>query len=582
MSAFTAVLLTASATVSEYSTESQHPNGHKHPNGQGCLSDAARALPYCDTNRTLDDRLDDLATRLTIDELAQRLISGSTCPAVDKIGLPELNYRVEAIHGLEAFCMKVDGKDGTGSKVVCPTYFPTTQGVAATFNRSVFSAFGSVIGREARVWTNLNGDAKGQKPVSPSIRSPMVNILRDPRWGRSDETASECPLLSGEFGRLAVEGIQQRDKAGYYLASAEVKHFAAYNLETNAQHTRDGRKGFDAVVSAFDWQDTYAPPFAACLRDGRALAYMCSYNAVNGTPACANTFLSEHTARGKWGFEGFIESDCDAVGDLRKACIFSHSMAGQSTAWHAIARCTGVHLSRVDMASSHWQVYNLSDTDAGASALALNAGTDLDCGKTFKHGVPDAVAKGLVTRATLERAFRRAMRPLFLAGMFDGEGASEWHSLGAEAPSRDPNHALCRIAVSCVCNACRLQAVPAHRDAALDASYQSLVLLKNEGGALPFAKGRKVALVGPLAFAQAELVGPVTIGPCPGSQPGGGGDLGGGYKEDYSCIATLNASLHASGLASEVHAYHRSSEPGLTTRRVARKLMRNAPHCERA
>ena len=185
-----------------------------------------------------------------------------------------------------------------------------------------------------------------------------------------------------------------------------------------------------------------------------------------------------------------------------------------------------MHCSDAD--SDVFVSHNYTATAVEAVGKILHAGTDLDCGKTFKHGVPDAVAKGLVTRATLERAFRRAMRPLFLAGMFDGEGASEWHSLGAEAPSRDPNHALCRIAVSCVCNACRLQAVPAHRDAALDASYQSLVLLKNEGGALPFAKGRKVALVGPLAFAQAELVGPVTIGPCPGSQPGGGGDLGGG------------------------------------------------------
>jgi len=182
--------------------------GKHHPNGQGCLSDAARKLPYCDTKRSLDDRLSDLSGRLTIDELAERLTSSSTCPAVDKIGLPELNYRVEAIHGLEAFCLKV------GKEVVCPTYFPTTQGVAATFNRSVFSAFGSVVGREARIWTNLNGDGKSKKPVSPSIRSPMVNILRDPRWGRSDESASEDPLLSGEFGRLAVEGIQQRDAAG--------------------------------------------------------------------------------------------------------------------------------------------------------------------------------------------------------------------------------------------------------------------------------------------------------------------------------------------------------------------------------
>ena len=156
------------------------------PNGRGCQSAAARSLAYCDEALGLDARLRDLSGRLTVDELASRLQSGSVSAAIDRIGLPAQNYRIEAVHGLEAYCIE------DGGRVECPTYFPAPQGVAATFNRSVFADMGRVVAREARLWTNRNGLAKGRKPVGPSVRCPMVNLMRFARVAYLRTKLEEC------------------------------------------------------------------------------------------------------------------------------------------------------------------------------------------------------------------------------------------------------------------------------------------------------------------------------------------------------------------------------------------------------
>ena len=454
------------------------------PNGRGCVDKAARKLPYCDASLSVEARVRDLSSRLTLEELIPRLQSGSVSPAVERLGLPAQNYRIEANHGLEAYCLSRG--DGTAA---CPTYFPIAQGVAATFNRSVFRDLGRVVGEEARIWGNLGGLGKGRKPVGPSVRCPMVNLMRDPRWGRSDEAASEDPFLTAEFGRHVVEGLQAEDADGFVLASSEVKHFAAYTLETNWKHKEDGRKGYSANVTAYDWAASYIVPFRATLGDAGAHSYMCSYNAINGTPSCANAELSA-LARGRWRLPGFVESDCDAVGDL------------------------------VD-------TYGVAKDAAEASALALNAGTDLDCGDTFGDGLAAAVHARRTSLARLREAFERAMVPLFLAGLFEPE-ATAWDALTADGEGAARRAAAARSA----------------RD-------QSLVLLKNDRETLPFRRGATVALVGPVAEAREQLVGPITIGPCPNSTTGAG-LVGGGYKEDYSCVPTLAEALAASGYAARV------------------------------
>lgn len=410
--------------------------------------------------------MNDLASRLMIAELQDRLKSVGTVPEIHRIGLPEFNYRVEAVHGLEAYSLY----DKNGS-LTSPTYFPITQGVAASFNRSVYYNMGLVIGSEARIWAATGGLAKSKRPIGPSVRCPVLNLIRDPRWGRSDEAASEDPFLTAEFGKYVVLGVQ-----GGNRSVAEVKHFAAYDIETNATFGHDGRKGFNANVTPFDWTDSYVVPFEAAISAARAKAYMCSYNAVNGTPSCANGKLSG-LARSQWGMSGFVESDCDAVKDLQSN-------------------------------------FHLASTDADASAMAINNGTDLDCGYTF-DGIEDAVKDGTLTRAAVETSFKNAMRPLFEVGLFDDQ---EPEGVIKEGDIRSAM--------------------------AFDAARQSLVLLKNNNSALPLAKDAKIALVGPLGFVKEQLVGPITIGPCvPAENPE---NLGGGYKEDYSCIETLNETLKPS------------------------------------
>jgi hypothetical protein len=235
------------------------------------------------------------------------------------------------------------------------------------------------------------------------------------------------------------------------------------------------------------------------------MLYTLQYNAINGVPACMDSFLAQTTARQHWKFDGFIESDCDSVGDLE----------------------TNFHLA---------------NNSAEASALAINAGCDLDCGKTFlgnKHekaadkGLAGAIAKNLTTEQALRASFKRAMTPVFEAGQFDAVNSTPFTALRAADAAGHPGMAK-------------------------DAAAQSLVLLKNENATLPLAADgqyKSVALLGPLATARAELVGPVTIGPCAGSshaETASGtplslpnGRLGGGYKGDYSCIPNLNESLHA-------------------------------------
>lgn len=452
------------------------------PNGQGCLNATSKGLPYCDSSLSIEKRVDDLVARLTLEELASRLSSNSLVPAIPRIGLPAINYRAEAIHGLEAYCIKKNGS------LFCPSYFPITMGVAATFNRSVFYDMGRVIGSEARAWTNLNGNAKSRRQMGNSIRTPMVNILRDPRWGRSDEASSECPYLLSEFGKSVVRGVQQRDKNGFLLAVAEVKHFAVYNLETN-------RKSFNAVVSAFDLMDSYFPPFAATLRDAGALAYMCSYNAVNGTPACASSFLNNHTARTKWGFDGFIESDCDAIGSIKDD-------------------------------------FHLVKTSEEATAMGINGGTDLDCGKTYSHNIVKAVTSNLTTEFAVRHAFRRAMTPIFQTGLFNPLNATPYSKIGLEILEENQKRAQ-------------------------SAAKQSMVLLKNNEQILPFPKNKHIALIGPLVFSRAEIFGPITIGPCPDSDTIRNDNYGGGYKGDYSCVPNLNETFIALDIAKKL-----SVEPG--------------------
>ena len=241
--------------------------------------------------------------RVEPDEVQELLVNGAA--GLPRLWLQPHNWWSEALHGVQAGCAQAD--DGSSR---CPTGFPAAISTAASFNATLFRAVGSVIGAEARALAN-EGVTNGF-----TFWSPNLNILRDPRWGRGQETPGEDPLLNGKYGENFVLGFEHPDGSSgdAIAASACPKHFFAYNLENCFKVKDNCRHTFDmANLSQGELEATYLPPFEQAVASGRASGLMCSYNAVNGTPSCANAWGIETLARGKWGFGGYVTSDCHAV-----------------------------------------------------------------------------------------------------------------------------------------------------------------------------------------------------------------------------------------------------------------------------
>jgi beta-D-xylosidase 4 len=216
---------------------------------------------------------------------------------------------------------------------------PTRSHAAAmSFNRSLWAATGAQIGREARASMNA-GDAWS------TFWAPVINLARDPRWGRNLETPGEDPLVSSEYAVAFVQAFEHApEDAAHTMASACCKHYVANEMEDTTEHgTRHWRDEFDAQITQQDLADSYMVPFQACVQQGNVTGLMCSYNAVNGVPSCANKWLLDTVARGEWGFDGYVTSDCDADSDV----FYTH---------------------------------NFTKTPEEAVRAVLEAGTDVDCG----------------------------------------------------------------------------------------------------------------------------------------------------------------------------------------------------------
>lgn len=292
--------------------------------------------------------------------------------------------------------------------------------------------------------------------------SPNVNIFRDPRWGRGQETPGEDPAVSGRYAAAYVRGLQQQH-AGRLKTAACCKHFTAYDLD---RWSGADRFHFNAIVTPQDLEDTFNAPFRACVVEGRAAAVMCSYNQVNGVPTCADQGFLRGTIRGKWKLDGYIVSDCDSVD------VFYREQ----------------HYTR---------------TREDAVAATLRAGLDLDCGPFLAQYTEAAVAQGKVKEADIDAAVVNTVTVQMRLGMFDGDVAAQpFGHLG-------PQH---------VCT-------PAHRELALEAACQSIVLLKNGGGnnmRLPLSSHHRrgtVAVVGPHSEATVAMIGNYAGKPCAYTTP---------------------------------------------------------------
>jgi beta-glucosidase len=361
---------------------------------------------------------------MTLEEKASQM--QDVAPAIPRLGIPAYNWWNEGLHGV--------ARSGNA------TVFPQAIGLAATWDTDLVHRIADVISTEARAKYN-DAMQRGNtgRYFGLTFWSPNINIFRDPRWGRGQETYGEDPFLTSRMGVAFVTGLQG-DDPNYLKVVSTPKHFAVHSGPEVLRHR------FDVPVSLHDLADTYTPAFRATVMEGKADSIMCAYNSVRGEPACANHLLFD-TLRNKWGFRGYVVSDCWAISDLHQG---------------------------------HGFVLTLEQ----AAALAVKAGTDLSCGPEF--GVlPFAVRNRLLSSEDMDRGVKRLFEARFRLGMFDPPDRVPWSKLSISDND-----------------------TPAHRQLALEAARKSIVLLKNEHNTLPLKSSLKtIAVIGPNADSLNVLLG---------------------------------------------------------------------------
>ncbi|KAG8389552.1 hypothetical protein BUALT_Bualt02G0241100 [Buddleja alternifolia] len=395
---------------------------------------ATKNLPFCRTDLSITDRVKDLIGRLTLQEKVKLLVNSAG--AVPRLGIKGYEWWSEALHGVS----NVGPGTKFGGEFPGATSFPQVITTAASFNASLWEEIGKVVSDEARAM--YNGGMSGL-----TYWSPNVNILRDPRWGRGQETPGEDPLLAGKYAASYVRGLQGTDGGDRLKVAACCKHYTAYDLDN---WSGVDRFHFNAKVSKQDIVDTFDIPFRSCVKEGKVASVMCSYNQVNGIPTCADPKLLRGTVRGAWRLNGYIVSDCDSVG------VFYDN-----------------------------QHYTSTPEDAAADAI--KAGLDLDCGPFLGVHTENAVQRGLLNEAEIDGALSNTITVQMRLGMFDGEPSA--HPYGNLGPKD-------------VCS-------PAHQELAVEAARQGIVLLKNHGPVLPLSprRHRPVAVIGPNSDVTLTMIG---------------------------------------------------------------------------
>lgn len=348
---------------------------------------AATGQDFKDPSKPVDIRVKDFISRLTLKEKVDQLMNST--PPVERLGVPAYNWWNEALHGL--------GRSGVA------TIFPQAIGEAATFDPDLLKEISTAIGREARAQFNINRKNGYEIQYGGlSFWTPNINIFRDPRWGRGQETYGEDPYLTARMGVAFVEGLQGDDPL-HLMAAACAKHYAVHSGPEKLRHE------FDAKVSLQDMQETYFPAFHALTKAG-VESFMSAYNRVNGEACSASDFLIDTVLRGWWGFKGHIVSDCDAVEDIYK----------------------GHHLVK---------------TAAEAAALAINKGLDLNCGTTY-YALVEAIKQGLTTEAKVDSALAAVTRTRIKLGLLDPEGSNPYDKIPAAELNSSAHRALARRAAA--------------------------------------------------------------------------------------------------------------------------------------
>ncbi|XWS41692.1 hypothetical protein CRYUN_Cryun17cG0104500 [Craigia yunnanensis] len=436
-----------------------------NPNPQfPCKPPHFNSYAFCNTYLSITDRAQSLISLLTFQEKIQQLSNNAS--GIPRLGIPPYQWWSESLHGIAS---NGPGVSFNGS-VKAATSFPQVLVTAASFNRTLWFKIGSAIGIEAKAMYNV-----GQAGLT--FWAPNINIFRDPRWGRGQETRGEDPVVvsayaiefvkgfqggswrgSGEFidrfiGKRALRGDKDDETGDRLMNSACCKHFIAYDLE---KWENFSRYSFNAVVTKQDMEDTYQPSFRSCIEQGKASCLMCSYNAVNGVPACARGDLLEK-ARNEWGFKGYITSDCDAVATVQE-----------------------------------YQNYTRKAEDAVADVL--KAGMDINCGSYLVRHTQTTIEEGKLQEKDIDRALLNLFSVQLRLGLFDGDPRKgQFRKLGPQE----------------ICTS-------EHKLLALEAARQGIVLLKNMKKFLPLNRNAvsSLAIIGPMANNISNMGGGYTGVPC--------------------------------------------------------------------
>ncbi len=315
---------------------------------------------YLDYTQPIEKRVDDLVSRMTLEEKVTQMVNGAQ--AIPRLQIPEYDWWNEALHGV--------------ARAGIATVFPQAIGLAASWNTEMMRSVADVISTEARAKNN-EFMRVGERDIYKGLTfwSPNINIFRDPRWGRGQETYGEDPFLTARMGVAFVKGMQGDDPR-YFKVISTPKHYAVHSGPDPDRHT------FNAIIDNHDLYDTYLPAFEACIKEGGAFSIMCAYNRFMGDACCGSPELLRTILREKWGFQGYVVSDCGAIND-----IFAR---------HKIVK-----------------------TAPEAAALAVKSGTDLECGSLYPSALLDAVKQGLITEAQIDVSVRRLFTARFRLGMFD-------------------------------------------------------------------------------------------------------------------------------------------------------------------
>ncbi len=377
--------------------------------------------PFRNPNLATEERVADLISRLTLEEKASLMLYNAA--PIERLGIPAYNWWNEALHGV--------------ARAGRATVFPQAIGMAASFDEEMVLKVASIVSDEGRAKYNeaVKTGNRGQY-LGLTYWTPNINIFRDPRWGRGQETWGEDPFLTGTMGVAFAHGLQGDDQR-YLKTAAAAKHFAVHSGPEATRHE------FNAVVSDFDLYNTYLPAFKTLVDSGVA-GVMCAYNRVDGEACCASPSLLTEILRNRWGFNGYIVTDCWALQDM----ITHHKMVS---------------------------------TGAEAAAMAVKNSVNINCGVVYRR-IPEAFVNGLISEEELNEALAGGLRILFRLGWFDDEDSTPWKDLGEEDI-----------------------ATPAAKAMAREAAVKSMVLLKNNG-VLPLKKDlRNIYVTGPNAAAMEPL-----------------------------------------------------------------------------